>query len=61
MYFLCLMWVFARVTAGVHYPFDILGGRAFGATTTLFVYFLPIYVEPWVTLLIRAFRRVYLA
>jgi undecaprenyl-diphosphatase len=61
LYFLCVVWGFARVTAGVHYPFDILGGWAFGAFTTLFVYYLLIYVEPWVTILIRAFRSVYLA
>ena len=61
LYFLCLVWAFARVTAGVHYPFDILGGWAFGVATVVFTYFVFIYVEPWVTFLIRAFRKVYLA
>jgi len=61
LYFFCLVWAFARVTAGVQYPFDIIGGWLFGIATVIFTYFVFIYVEPWPTFIIRAFRKVYLA
>ena len=61
LYFFCLVWAFARVAAGVQYPFDIIGGWLFGIATVIFTYFVFIIVEPWPTFLIRAFRKVYLA
>lgn len=61
LYFFCLVWAFARVSAGVQYPFDIIGGWLFGVATVIFTYFVFKYVEPWPTFLIKAFRKVYLA
>jgi len=61
LYFFCLVWAFARVTAGVQYPVDIIGGWLFGVATYIFTYFVFIYAEPWPTFVIRAFRKVYLA
>lgn len=62
LFVLALLWSFARVYCGVHYPLDILGGAAIGIVISYIVYkfFWPA-IEPLMALVFRFMRRIYLA
>lgn len=62
LFVLALLWSFARVYAGVHYPLDILGGAAIGIVISYIVYkfFWPA-IEPLMALVFRFMKRIYLA
>lgn len=63
-YFLCLLailWSFARVYCGVHYPLDIIGGAAIGILATLAAHLFLRIIEPIPTWVLKGFRKFYLA
>ena len=58
---LAVLWSFARVYCGVHYPLDILGGAAIGIVATFAALGVIRLVEPLPTWVLTIMRRLYLA
>ncbi|MDY6916994.1 MAG: phosphatase PAP2 family protein [Chloroflexota bacterium] len=58
---LAILWSFARVYCGVHYPLDILGGAAIGIVATFAALGVIRLVEPLPTWVLTLMRRLYLA
>ena len=58
---LAVLWSFARVYVGVHYPLDILGGAAIGIVATLAARGFLRLIEPVPTWILNGLRRIYLA
>lgn len=56
-----ILWSFARVYAGVHYPLDILGGALVGAIMACFSYGLMKLMWPLPSIAFWAARKLYLA
>jgi undecaprenyl-diphosphatase len=61
LFFLAILWSFARVYCGVHYPLDIIGGAAIGILITYPAIWVIRLVEPLPTWVLRIMRRIYLA
>jgi undecaprenyl-diphosphatase len=61
LFLLAILWSFARVYVGVHYPLDILGGAAIGILSSLAAFAVLRLVEPVPTWLLKGMRRIYLA
>lgn len=59
--FLAILWSFARVYAGVHYPLDILGGAAIGIAMSFAALGVLRLAEPLPTWALKGLRRIYLA
>lgn len=55
-----LLFSFSRVYVGMHYPFDVVAGAAFGALTTYFVARLLDLLRPVLDWAMGLLRRVYL-
>lgn len=62
LFVLALLWSFARVYCGVHYPLDIVGGAAIGIVISYIIYkfFWPA-IEPLLALVFRFMKRIYLS
>jgi undecaprenyl-diphosphatase len=62
LFSIALLWSFARVYCGVHYPLDIVGGAAIGFIVTYVIAkaFWPA-IEPLLALIFRVMKRLYLA
>lgn len=58
---LAVLWSFARVYVGVHYPLDVVGGAAIGIVATFAAYGFLRLVEPLPTWILNGLRRLYLA
>ncbi len=61
LYVLAATWGLARVSAGVHYPSDILAGAVIGVTGALLAAGLVRLLEPIPRNVFKAFRVVYIA
>ena len=59
--FLAIVWSFARVYCGAHYPLDIIGGAAIGILVAYAAFWVLRLVEPLPTLVLKGMRRIYLA
>ena len=61
LFTLAILWSFARVYAGVHYPLDILGGAAIGAFTGYVCFKILCWGELKIALIFKLARLLYLA
>jgi undecaprenyl-diphosphatase len=61
LFLLAILWSFARVYCGVHYPLDIVGGAAIGILATLAALGFLRIIEPIPTWVLKGFRKLYLA
>ena len=61
IFVLAIIWCFARVYCGVHYPLDILGGAAIGIIFSFAALGFLRLIDPLVTLLLKLARIHYLA
>ena len=59
--FLAILWSFARVYCGAHYPLDISGGAAVGILVSYPAVWVIRLVEPLPTWVLKGMRRIYLA
>lgn len=59
--FLAIVWSFARVYCGIHYPLDIIGGAAVGILVAFAAVWVLRLVEPLPTWVLKGMRRIYLA
>lgn len=58
---LAMLWSFARIYVGVHYPLDVVGGAAIGIVATFAAYGFLRLVEPLPTWILKGMRKIYLA
>lgn len=56
LFILAILWCFARVYCGVHYPLDVLGGAAIGILLSLVALGFLRLIEPLVALFLRLAR-----
>lgn len=61
LFALGILYAFARVYAGVHYPSDVIGGAAIGAGMVWIVARLRFVFEPLANVMIRVAQKFYLA
>jgi undecaprenyl-diphosphatase len=61
LFLLAILWSFARVYCGVHYPLDIIGGAAIGILASLAALGFLRIIEPIPTWVLKGFRKLYLA
>jgi len=61
LFILAIVWSFARVYAGVHYPLDILGGAAIGIIMACFTYGLMRLLWPLPAACFWFARKLYVA
>ncbi len=61
LFFLAILWSFARVYCGAHYPLDIVGGAAIGILVSYPAIWVIRLVEPLPTWVLQVMRRIYLA
>ena len=61
LFILAILWCFARVYCGVYYPLDVLGGAAIGIFFSFVAFGLLRLIEPVLTRVLGAMRRIYLA
>jgi undecaprenyl-diphosphatase len=61
LFILAILWCFARVYCGVHYPLDMLGGAAIGILFSFGALGFLRLVEPLVTFFLKLARIHYLA
>lgn len=61
LFILAIIWCFARVYCGVHYPLDVLGGAAIGILFSFAARGFLRLVEPLVAFLLKLARIHYLA
>ena len=59
--FFAIIWSFARVYCGVHYPLDIVGGAAIGILLSLAAFGFLRLIEPIPTWILKGMRKLYLA
>lgn len=60
-FLLALLWSFARVYCGVHFPLDVIGGAAIGILTSFAALGVLRITEPLPTWILKGMRRIYLA
>lgn len=58
---LAILWSFARVYVGVHFPLDIVGGAALGMLASFAALGVLRIAEPLPTWILKGLRRIYLA
>ena len=58
---LAIVWSFARVYCGIHYPLDIIGGAAIGILVAFAAVWVLRLVEPLPTWVLKGMRRIHLA
>jgi len=61
LFLLAILWSFARVYVGVHFPLDILGGAAIGILSSFAALGVLRIAEPLPTWILKGMRRIYLA
>ncbi|MCL0081894.1 phosphatase PAP2 family protein [Dehalococcoidia bacterium] len=61
IFILAILWSFARIYAGVHYPLDILGGAVIGVIIAYVSYRFMLLVRPVPIFLLGLARKLYLA
>lgn len=61
IFVLAILWSFARIYAGVHYPLDILGGAVIGVFTAYASYRFILLIRPILEFPLGLARRLYLA
>ncbi len=60
-FILAILWGFARVYAGSHYPIDILGGFLIGAIVGYICFRIIVATEPYLKYAFKFLRAIYLA
>jgi len=61
LFLFAILWSFARVYVGVHYPLDVLGGGAIGILASLAARGFLRLIEPLPTWILKGLRKLYLA
>lgn len=61
LFLLAILWSFARVYVGVHYPLDVIGGAAIGIVVSFAALGVLRLAEPLPTWILKGMRRIYLA
>ncbi len=61
LFLLAILWSFARVYCGVHFPLDILGGAAIGILSSFAAFGFLRIIRPVPTWILKGLRKFYLA